>query len=315
LAAAVEAAQLMTELDYAYISFVSEFNKFYESTEEFNMRKELFKATQATVDRLNNHPDNDGSYEAGLNFSADWTEEEKESLFGYRPSMELISADQEVYSFEGESNGATNWCNKGKCTAVRQQGGCGSCWAFSATEVLESAHAIKSGQSPKYLSPQQLVDCVPNCNCSGGSYHSAYNWLKSHKAALDSNYPYTGKNGTCKNVSGTYGVSSFGSVSGNTSSIKSAVEKGPINVAVCGKCDPFYNYKGGIITTSMGCGDHLDHAIAAVGWGSSNGKDYYIVRNSWGTRWGESGFARIQTASSGTGVCGIHKDVVHVTSS
>jgi len=213
-----------------------------------------------------------------------------------------------------EPNGAINWCSKGKCTTVRNQGSCGSCWAFAATEVLESAHAIKHGSSPKYLSPQQLVDCSKNDGgCDGGSPHSAFAYFSQHKAAYDSDYPYTGKDGRCKSVTGQYGDSGSDKISGKTASMKSAVEQRPVTVNV--QADSvFRHYKGGIITEKMGCGTSTNHVIAAVGWGNSNGQDYFICRNSWGKSYGESGFVKIAASSSSAGVCGINKYVFSVRS-
>ena len=168
------------------------------------------------------------------------------------------------------------------------------------------------------MAPQELVDCDRKDNgCSGGWYYTAYKWLKKNKAMKESDYPYT--SGTTKKVSscahdeskGVTNVSSYVSVKTNTDSIKAAIEIGPVNVAVSAGNDIWYNYKSGIVTEADNCPTRVDHAVVAVGWGVEDDQEYYIVRNSWDTTWGDKGFIKIATASGKKGVCGINSKVYY----
>ena len=128
---------------------------------------------------------------------------------------------------------------------------------------------------------------------------------------LESDYPYTARDNSCKYDAskGVCNVPSYGQTRGTADNLARLAQQ-PVNVAVAAGNNVFMNYQSGIITTSEGCPTSIDHAIVAVGWGEENGTQYYIVRNSWGSGWGENGFVRIQT-SSGAGVCGINQYVFY----
>jgi C1A family cysteine protease len=136
------------------------------------------------------------------------------------------------------------------------------------------------------------------------------NYVKSHAQDLEKDYTYTARDGTCHSsqYSGQVSVTGVHEVSANSASaLKSAIEQGPVSVTVDAEQSGFMYYTGGVVTQSQCSGTGLDHAIAAVGYGTENGQEYYIVRNSWGTSWGESGYIRIATQDSGKGVCGIQQ--------
>lgn len=126
-------------------------------------------------------------------------------------------------------------------------------------------------------------------------------YVQSNPLSLESQYPYTsasGKTGTCdlSLIDGQVSVSQIHNVSANSaSSLKAAIESGVVSVTVDAEQNGFMYYTGGVVSASQCSGTSLDHAIAAVGYGSENGQEYYIVRNSWGTSWGESGYIRIAT--------------------
>jgi len=183
--------------------YVSTHNKMYATVEEFALRQSLFAAFDEFVQTANaaNASANE-SYRAAHNVFSDWTREEKDKLLGLK-NMPL----PEFTEFTGEvdevdiSNIATayNWCTSGKCTGVKNQGSCGSCWAFSSIEAIESAWAIK-GNALTVMSEQELVDCsssTGNAGCNGGWYFWSYDWLKTNKTMKESDYPYTAKDGTC----------------------------------------------------------------------------------------------------------------------
>ena len=168
------------------------------------------------------------------------------------------------------------------------------------------------------LSEQNLVSCSSsygNRGCNGGWYYDAWDYSKSHPLDTSFNYPYTsgntGRSGTCDydKSNGKVSATSYVRVSGNTSSIKSAVAVKPNSCSIDASSSTFRNYKSGIITGSS-CGTRIDHAVVIVGYGTSSGTNYYLVRNSWGRSWGESGYVKIGQAS-GKGICGINQYVAY----
>ena len=200
-------------------------------------------------------------------------------------------------------------------TDVKDQGSCGSCYAFSAVEVIESMWLI-SGKSETLMSPQQIVDCTVaynNDGCNGGWYFYAYDYLKTHKLMTEYSYPYMGEMTLCQydKSDGVTRVRAYGEVVGGTTANLIRLDSwGPLNVAVSAGNNAFMYYDSGIITVDDECPTYVDHAVVAIGYGVENGVQYYIVRNSWGSGWGEDGYVRIQT-SSGSGVCGINQAVYY----
>lgn len=202
-------------------------------------------------------------------------------------------------------------------TPVKDQGQCGSCWAFSATETTESSWVI-AGNDQVIMSPQELVDCAKglfsNHGCNGGWYYYAWKWNKTNKTMTEESYPYTsgttGDETACVYDAdvGVTLVADYGQVAEDTDSIKARLEEGPVSVAVAAGNNVFRNYTSGIVTEADGCPTNLDHAIQAVGYGYEGEQGYYIVRNSWNTTWGDQGYIKIGMAE-GKGVCGINQAV------
>ena len=142
----------------------------------------------------------------------------------------------------------------------------------------------------------------------------AYIFLSSYRFWREADYPYTGSDDQCKNdgVTGITTISSYGRTQGTSAHLARLAQQ-PINMAVNAANDVFRTYSSGIITASSGCPTaDADHAVLAVGWGVENGTQYYVIRNSWGTGWGEQGYIRIATAD-GLGVCGINQYVYYPT--
>lgn len=202
-------------------------------------------------------------------------------------------------------------------TPVKDQGQCGSCWAFSATETTESSYVL-AGNDQVIMSPQELVDCArglfSNHGCNGGWYYYAWKWNETNMTMAEKAYPYTsGKTGdetACvyDEAKGITLVLDYGQVKEDTESIKARLELGPVSVAVNADNKAFRNYSSGIVTEADNCPTALDHAIQAVGYGYEGKQGYYIVRNSWNTTWGDQGYIKIGMAD-GKGVCGINQAV------
>lgn len=190
--------------------------------------------------------------------------------------------------------GDVDWVSKGKVSKVKNQGSCGSCWAFSATGAIESFYLFK-GQSVT-CSEQMLVDCsrsYGNQGCNGGWPSNALKYVAAKGLASSSAYPYTGKDGSCKSVSASIKISGQKSFSG-CSALSSGINSHPISVAV--DATNWSNYKSGVFSN---CKTSLNHAVLLVGVTSGNWK----IKNSWGTGWGESGYIRMSSGNT-CGVCG-----------
>jgi len=194
---------------------------------------------------------------------------------------------------------SVDWANtSGIVTPVKNQGSCGSCWAFSATGATESHYAIATGVLNS-LSEQELIDCSSaygNAGCDGGWMDTAFEYIKVNDGlALESAYPYTGTDdGTCQKASFTHydPIDGFRLVSrDNETALEIAVALGPVSVAVQANQLAFQFYSSGILDGR--CGTTVDHGVLVVGYGTDGADKYWNVKNSWGTDWGENGYVRI----------------------
>jgi len=199
-----------------------------------------------------------------------------------------------------------DWRSKGAVTPVKNQQQCGSCWAFSSTGAIEGAWFVKSGKLVS-VSEQQLVDCsrsFGNMGCGGGWMDNAFKYVISNKGlCTEEDYPYTAKDTTCHTCTSAVTVSSYVDVpANNLDALAAAVSAQPVAVAISVNA-AFQSYKSGVFDAT--CGTVLNHGVLAVGYGTE-GKDFWIVKNSWGQSWGENGYIRmVKSAGTGSGQCGI----------
>ena len=304
LVATASASDLMTEHDYKFMSFVNHHGRSYATKAEYEFRSEIFKQRVA---RHEQHNAEGNSWTLGVNHLTDRTDEEIKMLNGFK-QMPTQAEDRTRYIARSTNETGIDWRTKGAVTPVKDQGHCGSCWAFSTTGAMEGAHFVASGELVS-LSEQNIVDCSwLNHGCNGGLPDLAFMYAEGHKIETEAAYPYVAKTGllACKYKKdlGVVGVTTYNDVAKkSTTQFKAFLEKGPVAVAVQADRDVFHQYTSGIITGTA-CGTSLDHAILAVGWGVENGVEYYIVKNSWTTKWGEQGYVRI-AIEEGPGVCGI----------
>ncbi len=203
-----------------------------------------------------------------------------------------------------------NWCDQNGCTPVKDQGQCGSCWAFATVGPLESLIKINDGVTVD-LSEQYLVSCnSENWGCTGGDWaHDYHQWKTASGesepgAVLESDFPYKSRDAACQPPHDkAYQIADWDYVCGSrfcqptTSQLKQAIQDyGPLTVAVCAN-QAFQDYNGGVFS-GPSCGG-LNHGVILVGWDDSDG--CWIMRNSWGPNWGESGYMRIKYGVSGIG--------------
>lgn len=295
-----------------FMQHITEFGLSYGTVEEYEFRFEQFLKKHAHIEE---HNAKDSLYTLGHNQFSTWTDEEYKRILGFRAiEEEKIVGTVDFPNVEVAAS--IDWRTKNVVNPVRDQKQCGSCWAFSSVAALETAHAIKTGNLVDF-SEQQLVDCVrTSFGCNGGNQSTAFNYWETHYAELETNYPYTAVTGTCaysESKATNVEVTTWQKVTAdNTDALKAALNVGVVSVSIEADKYCFQAYKSGIFNNTD-CGTSLDHAVALVGYGSENGTEYWILRNSWNTTWGEQGYMRV-AIQSGKGVCGVQMGPLYPSS-
>jgi cathepsin F/cysteine peptidase B len=308
--AVVGAAVIDSSVTTAFTQFMKEHNKQY-SDAEFAVRLGVFAKNLERVNEMNKeHILLGGEAVFGVTKFSDLTPEEFKAMYlTYIPSNSSVPRVNVV--LDGEPDSVVDWRTKGAVTPVKDQGQCGSCWAFSATEAIESYSFLNDGKLVS-LSAQQITSCdKTDGGCNGGNTETAYGYV--HKAGgieTSADYPYTsggGSTGICKFVSSKVAVKIAGykSVARGETNLKAALNNGP--VSVCLAAEAFQSYRSGVLRS---CPGSVDHCVQAVGYDDTSSPPYWTVRNSWATSWGEKGYIRI---ASGSDLCKISDDVTYPT--
>ncbi|KAK9883495.1 hypothetical protein WA026_001669 [Henosepilachna vigintioctopunctata] len=299
-----------------WTNFQTTFGKSYRSPVEARKRFSIFKSNLEFIEAHNElYRNGKTTFTMGTNEYADWSDSEfkhylKSGLLNStRKAGEIFAKNSAFVAPE-----SVDWRKEGVVTPVKNQKSCGGCWAFSSTGAIEGQYAIKNKQL-KSLSEQQLIDCSKNGNndgCNGGLMTSAFEYVEKNGIDSEDDYPYLEVDGICRSKEFTPVTKLSGYVqipSEDEDALTEAIAtKGPISVGVDASTMAFNFYRSGIYTGPCSSID-LDHAILAVGFGSENGKNYYIVKNSWGSSWGEEGYIRIPRNSGNK--CGIATDACY----
>uniref|UniRef100_A0A3B3R5Y5 Cystein proteinase inhibitor protein salarin n=1 Tax=Paramormyrops kingsleyae TaxID=1676925 RepID=A0A3B3R5Y5_9TELE len=299
-------------LDYQWQLWKIHYAKTYESKELETHRRQVWQKNLRMIEQ-HNHEATQGlhSYTMELNHLADMTAGEVNALLNrLEKPDDLVQPDNCTFAPLTATGlpDTVDWRTKGLVTPVRNQGKCGSCWAFSAVGTLEGQMKLKTGKLIP-LSPQNLVDCNrKNHGCNGGKMGLAFQYITENKGIDSENtYPYVGRQGSCHYTKqGRAGYcSSYKRIpKGNEMELQRAVATiGPLSVAVDAGKASFHHYKNGIYNDKHCHHSGINHAVVLVGYGSDNGQQYWLVKNSWGQQWGENGFIRL--ARNSNNMCGI----------
>jgi len=294
LALASAAPLAENQYQFLFTKWVEQYDKQYEAKEFFG-RYDTFKAN---LNRIFEHNAKGLNYTMAMNEFGDMTAAEfKAKMTGLKPINNQVqrNANKADLSQVGATATALDWRARGAVTGVKNQGQCGSCWSFSTTGSVEGAWAIAKGKLVS-LSEQQLVDCAGstgNAGCSGGLMDQAFEWIiQNNGICSESSYPYQAADGSCQTCTNVVTISGYKDVTSmDENALLTAVNLGPVSIAIEADQSGFQFYSGGVFDGS--CGTALDHGVLIVGYGTDSGKPYWIVKNSWGSSWGESGYIRL----------------------
>lgn len=285
----------------------SKHGKHYANRAEFLYRRTVFMNNAKYVREHSNTTE--------LNEFADMTHKEFiKTHIGrdYEVKFELTNDNN---PFPSLKSAPTSLDYRSKMNSVKDQGSCGSCWSFCTTSVMEGVLNINKGILKRF-SEQQLIDCDSTDNgCEGGHPQNAFQFVKKNNGlTYEDSYPYTETQGSCKSVSNKYTIKSFSRVTdGDEENLKELLYKyGPIAMGMDASTISFQLYKKGAIFSDSNCKKLvLNHCVTLVGYGSNADGDYWIVRNSWGTSWGDDGYFLL--ARGKNNMCGVGRDSNYVT--
>jgi len=297
-----------------WAQFKEEFGKQYHTRSEQQRRFNIFSEN---LKKYEEHNKSGASWNMAVNQFSDLTEAEFEAFHmgGYKKTPVMATSNMEGLTVKRAKDlpASVDWRDKGAVTPVKDQGGCGSCWAFCTTEMIESYAAISTNNLP-VLSAQQVTSCTPNtlsCGGTGGCMGSipqlGYTYLQLFGHVTEDDWPYTsgsGATGDCEydynGMPPAVGLTGYNTLTPNDQDavMTHLAEVGPLAVAVY--ASGWGGYGGGIYDgCSYDSNIALNHAVQLVGYGTDESLgDYWIVRNSWGERWGEDGYIRLRRDSA-----------------
>ncbi|KAM7503362.1 hypothetical protein LguiB_002266 [Lonicera macranthoides] len=295
-----------------YMNWLKQHGKGYQDRDEFQLRFGIYQSNVQFINYVNSQ---NLTYKLIDNQFADMTNEEFKSIylgFGGRSNVTAnVNTTKNEYKLE-DLPSEVDWREKGAVTPIKDQGACGSCWAFSAVAAVEGIHQIKTGKIIS-LSEQELVDCDvqgENKGCKGGLMEDAFQFIiKTGGLTTESDYPYLGRDAQCddsKLKNHVVNITGYNLVPENDeNSLQATVATQPVSVAIDAGGFSFQFYLSGVF--SGYCGTDLNHGVTVVGYGTELGEKYWLVKNSWGMDWGEDGYMKMMRGFvDKKGICGIN---------
>ncbi|KAJ3709015.1 hypothetical protein LUZ61_012720 [Rhynchospora tenuis] len=294
------------ELAVIFEQWMEEHHKTYAQPGEKEHAFKNFIKNYELINRCNADAKKNGGHFCGLNDFSDLSTEEFNHQYlnfkmGKGIEREVVLGCEPNCSCNAPTS--LNWKEKGVVTPVENQGRCSSCWAFSATGAIESINAITTGELVS-LSKQELIDCVmTSWGCKGGNTISAFRWvIENGGINTETNYPYAAKDGVCSITEASnkmVTIDGYKIVPPEDEALLCALLKQPISVGIAASSDDFHFYREGIFHGKCSNNpDDITHAMLLVGFGSENGTDYWILKNSWGTKWGDKGYMLLKRDKS-----------------
>ncbi|XP_020215772.1 senescence-specific cysteine protease SAG39 [Cajanus cajan] len=303
--------------------WMAQYGKVYKDAAEKDKRFQIFKNNVHFIESFNEAGDK--PFNLSINKFADLHNEEFKALLtnGQKKTHKVEIATEALFRYDSVSvtdiPATMDWRKRGAVTPIKDQGTCRSCWAFSTVATIEGLHQIATGELVS-LSEQELVDCVKGDSegCYGGYVEDSFEFItKKGGISSETYYPYKGVNKTCKVKKETHGVArikGYENVPANSeNALLKAVANQPVSAYIEAGGYAFQFYSGGIFTGK--CGTHIDHSVTIVGYGKARGgTKYWLVKNSWGTEWGEKGYIRMKRdIRAKEGLCGIATNALYPT--